>query len=227
MEKCKGTELVVYLSGDANFREDIATIKGYKENRKDLEKPAYYDDVTKYLLNNFNCIITDGIEADDAMAIEQCKNTYANPAAENRNKRRSAFMGSGSTIIATTDKDLNMVPGWHYNWQQDRLFFVEEFGDLEYDAKKNKVTGTGLKWFYTQMLLGDITDNIQGCPGIGHKTAYAIIDPCTTEEEMLCEVGKEYALKYDDPESALIENARLLWMLQEEGVMWEPLWNRT
>ena len=52
--------------------------------------------------------------------------------------------------IATLDKDLDGVPGWHYVWKGKRegVFYVTE---TEAD-----------RFFYTQMLTGDATDNIPG-----------------------------------------------------------------
>ena len=50
--------------------------------------------------------------------------------------------------IATIDKDLDGCPGWHYNWAKENIYYVTE-------VEANR-------FFYTQMLTGDSTDNIPG-----------------------------------------------------------------
>ena len=91
----------VYLSGKGNFRNDIATIKPYKGNRSSV-KPFHYNNIRDYLVNRWNAEVVDGIEADDALGINQSKDS----------------------CICTIDKDLDMVPGYHYNFQKDRLYDV-------------------------------------------------------------------------------------------------------
>jgi hypothetical protein len=51
-------------------------------------------------------VLTDGFEADDALALAQTEDT----------------------IICSIDKDLLMVPGRHYNWRK------EEFTDVTYES---------------------------------------------------------------------------------------------
>ena len=95
----------VYVSGPNNFRHDIARTHPYKFKRADIEKPFHYQTVKDYLVNEKNAIVTDGIEADDALALAQGPNT----------------------VFCTVDKDLLMVPGRHYNWRK------EEYRIVDYD----------------------------------------------------------------------------------------------
>ena len=60
-------------------------------------------------------------------------------------------------VVASVDKDLWMVPGKHYDWTKG--------------IKKITSDEWGWRYFYTQLLTGDATDNIPGCPGIGPKKA--------------------------------------------------------
>lgn len=112
-----------------------------------------------------------------------------------------------NTCICTTDKDLLGTAGWHYNWdKQDKPSWV-----TEEEARR---------FFYWQMLTGDKTvDNIPGIPGIGKVGADKILNNCSSEEYE-CKVGVEYAKAYDDPESAMEENARLLWMSKTKPNDW-------
>lgn len=83
-----------YLTGSNNFRYDI--YPEYKANRKDTEKPKWLQDCREHLVLQWKASVTDGIEADDAMSMEQTKNS--------------------DTIICSIDKDLLQVPGRHYNF---------------------------------------------------------------------------------------------------------------
>lgn len=83
-----------FLSGSNNFRYGI--YPEYKANRKDAPKPKHLQLVREHLVSDWNASVTDGIEADDAMGIEQCL--------------------SEGTIICSIDKDMLTIPGQHYNF---------------------------------------------------------------------------------------------------------------
>ena len=176
-----------FLSGDTNFREDIATIRPYKGNRPD-RKPFHYKEIREYLINVHKATVVEGFEADDALGIEHI---------------------AGKSVICTIDKDLDMVAGLHYNYQKDKLYDVDEI--------------TALKNFYMQLLTGDTTDNIRGVPNIGKVKARNIIGKLRTEEEMYWDTLREYCKTHDKPYDALLENARLLYILREYPIkLWEP-----
>lgn len=90
----------LYLTGSTNFRKEINP--EYKANRKDKPRPKWLEACREFLVTNWNAQVTDGIEADDAMGINQTE----------------------STIICSLDKDMLQVPGWHYNWVKDKATFV-------------------------------------------------------------------------------------------------------
>lgn len=97
-------EYSCYISGDSNFRREVDPT--YKANRKDKPQPRYRQDANAYLVTEYGARVTEGIEADDALGIEQCQ-------AED-----------GTTIIASIDKDLLTIPGHHYNWRKNEFTFV-------------------------------------------------------------------------------------------------------
>lgn len=197
----------LYLTGKDNFREEIATIAPYKGNRDSTHKPYHYDSLKRYLIENWGAIVIDGMEADDAMSIEQI-NTFRGQGT-NKILDPEIFKDLvGGSIIATIDKDLDGVPGWHYNWNKDKLYWVTD-REATY-------------WFYTQLLTGDTVDNIKGVPRVGEKGAEKAYKGCETEEDLYWEALCLYGTKYDKPLEALVENARLLYMLREEGLMWLP-----
>jgi len=94
------TTVVPYLSGASNFRYDIATIKPYKGNRSELAKPTHYQALRDYAINFLGAIVTENMEADDALAIDQTK---YNP----------------DSCIVSNDKDMLQVPGHHWDWTKD------------------------------------------------------------------------------------------------------------
>ena len=85
-----------YLTGSNNFRKKINP--DYKANRKDKPLPEHLNLLREHLVTNWNAIVTDGIEADDAIGIA----STANPDA----------------IICSYDKDLDQLTGQHLNWMK-------------------------------------------------------------------------------------------------------------
>jgi len=195
MDQTGADDYEIWLSGAKNFRTAIATIKPYKGNRT-ADKPLHFEAIREYLIDKRGAHVTDGIEADDALGIVQV----------------GAAGAGGDTVICTIDKDLNMIPGDHYNWDTDTYYHVTE--------------QEGYRNFYFQLLTGDPTDNITGCPGIGKKKAQAILAGLTSEVELFTACVKAYRAckKFandDEADEALEENAHLLWILRYVGFGYE------
>lgn len=176
----------LYLTGKDNFR--VVLFPEYKAGRP--PKPVHYQAIRDYLVNVWGAIVVDGQEADDAMSIAQ----YADPE---------------NTIICSRDKDLDMVPGNHYNWEKDIIYTVDKL--------------TGLRSFYGQMLKGDSTDNI---PGIYKTTGsrcksewIGFLDNIDDEWEMWDFVLSLYG---DTHRERVVLIARLLWMQEYDGQIWTP-----
>ena len=208
MDAVGADSYVIYLTGKGNFREEIAVTKEYKGGRG--AKPYHYANVRAYL-ESLGAIVVDGMEADDAMAIEQMKAYW--------------YGCEGESVICSRDKDLRQVPGYHYGWETHNqpeyaMKWTDELGSIEL-TDKNKLKGDGLKFFYAQLIMGDSTDNIPGIKGKGDVFAYNLLESCTSEAEMSELVRRAY-----DNDELMLEQGRLLWMvreLDEEGkpVMWE------
>ena len=183
-----------------NFRFSIAKTKPYKGNRHQ-DKPFHFDNVRAYILAKYKNKIAWGMEADDLLCVDHRKDPE-------------------NTMIVSRDKDLKICPGKHYGWSCGGApsfgpVDVDELGHVELNAKR-KLKGVGLKFFYSQLITGDTTDNIPGIEGKGDVYAHKIIDPCTSEAELHSAVAAEYIKKYDDKwEDYFLEQARLLWMVQE------------
>ena len=220
VKETQADKLIVYISGSTNFRTKIAKQKEYKGNRKNFVKPILYNEITEYLKTRFKAVVTDGYEADDALAIRatELKKLGYDP------------------IIATADKDLKQVPVKNYDLMTGKLIDISEnpLGEitLKFTGGSAQLKGYGMMFFYSQMLTGDTIDNIGGCAGIGAKRAFESLCQCETEEECQQVVESIYIEKYGlDPKlrnswdggkywgnayTLMLENAKLLWMLREK-----------
>lgn len=198
----------IFLSSDEtkNFRYDIAKTKPYKGNRKDLSKPIHYDDIKKYLIEHWEAITVENKEADDELGILCSQNPE-------------------NTIIVSMDKDLRMIPGWHYEMGERPPYFVEDPGILileKVNGRKSKLFGTGIKWLCAQMVLGDVADNIPGIPGYGDVKTYRLLNKYVTTQDLLLNIERIY--KKHGLENRLIEVMRLLWIQrhkQEEAPLYD------
>lgn len=190
-------ELVI----DTPFRERIACTKPYKGTRKGA-KPFHFENITAYLLSEYDCRISNGLEADDLMCIEQ-----------------TSRLRDSDTIICTRDKDLRMCPGWQFGWECGKQpsfgpVYVDNKGTLQ--LTNGKLKGTGLKFFFSQMLTGDTVDNIPGCKGMGPAKAFKLLDGCNTKREHELAVIGAYQNVYGDAwKDMLEEQSKLLWMVRE------------
>lgn len=209
INKRKGKPEVEYKE---NFRNAIAKEKEYKATRNN-KKPVHFDNLTAHVINNYDYIIANGIEADDAMSIYQ----YSN-------------IDKLNTIICSRDKDLRITPGMHFSWEcgnqaQIGPMRVTDIGELTLD--RNKIKGNGLKFFYSQLITGDTVDNIPGLPRKGPAFAYKLLSELNTERELYDAVKGAYVSVYGDGwKGHMLEQGRLLWMVREvdkdgEPVMWE------
>jgi len=253
--ECNAEGYTGYLTGKNNFRDDIATLQRYKGNRYDklgkriLEQPIWLKECRQYLIDEWDCIVTEGQEADDALSIHRAK-----------------YLDSDKLIISSIDKDLRINPGLQHNMNSgivDRV--LNSMTPMEVIAKvspttgkkSNKVEGQGLMFFYAQLLMGDAADWIKGLPkvtdamkdewpsmrrgGCGAMTAVHVLKGVTTLEEAHDRVWFCYKSYWKDHEyyhwnddkkvfkaglatarKQFIEQGRLLWMRREEGELWEP-----
>lgn len=175
----------IYLSGEDNFRYKI--FPEYKANRKDTVKPKWLQTCREYLATEWNAKFAHGCEADDLMGINQDKSEKQ----------------PHSTVIASIDKDLLIIPGLHYNFVKNEWFQQTYFG--------------GLKRFYTQLIMGDRSDGIPGVAGLGEKKAARMLEGCETEQEMFDICRQAYQ---DD--DLMIMYGKCLWIQRKEGEIWEP-----
>jgi hypothetical protein len=110
----------LYLTGKGNFRNDLATIRPYKGTRTS-EKPSHFYLLRDYMIDNWDAIVVEGQEADDAIAIE-------------------ATSQGKDTVIASVDKDFLQVPCRHFNLTKYEWSVVDEWEGL-YFLYKQMLTG--------------------------------------------------------------------------------------
>lgn len=110
-------------------------------------------------------------------------------------------------ISVSVDKDLDQIAGWHYNWVTSELYYVSR-RDADFAL-------------YTQILAGDVTDNIPGVPGIGEKKARDILEGAKNSTE-LCE--RAWAAYKDNglTRDYFIEQANLVYIWRKENDRYEP-----
>ena len=194
-------EAKLFLTGTGNFRELLATIKPYKGNRPPWHKPRLQRELRAYMQDAWGAEVIHHQEADDEVAIRQ----YEQKCGDD-------------TIICGLDKDLHMVPGWHYSATKDAFARIT--------PKQAKLI------FWRQVISGDSVDNIMGVYRVGAKAAKDIISPKMTNKqcwEAVLATFAENMEKYPDkypyemtPEEAALETARLIWMRRKRNELWTP-----
>jgi len=115
--------------------------------------------------------------------------------------------GFNDVVICSLDKDLLQLPGTHYNFvrREIRRISPEE----------------GLRNFYEQLLVGDSTDNISGCRGIGKVKAPRILGQSTNEHDLVQAVWRAYE-RAGESEDSFVRSARLLYILKSPDDHWRP-----
>lgn len=196
-----GCDLLNFFVGDSeksNFRFQSAITQPYKGNR--VEKPPIYEYLRDYLIEVEGATIARGYEADDMLGVYQ----------------------TDDTIAIHCDKDINMIPGKHFNTMTDTLWTAEDPGEL-YDGGSN-IKGYGLKLFYAQLLMGDVTDNIPpilrtASKGWGVRGVVKLLEDLNNEEDLLCAIVGCYKESIGDKwRDRLLEQADLVWICRELGV---------
>ena len=168
--KPKGvTDAVCAFEGNGSFRKQL-TKDWVGEHYKD--RPAKPSDLTYQLRSvrelltgfGFACVSVDDYEADDVLA------SYA-----------AQF--PGKTTIVSADKDLRQSLSVKCNmlldveWIQDPTS-GEMLPEYKWLSAKQHTDKTGIppnQWVEYQIIMGDATDGIKGCSGIGEKGAADLV----------------------------------------------------
>lgn len=149
----------VLLTGSGNYRIAVAKTAPYKGNRVQ-EKPVYYDFIRERLERKYKAEVIHGAEADDVISV----------------------LGTQGWLMASIDKDIDQVPGMHWNWVKQSLYEITE--------------QEGAQWLFCQALAGDPTDNIPGIYRLGTQGAhkYLLQENCRTWDEYIQACIKRYEI---------------------------------
>lgn len=210
-------QTILFLSGENNFRYRIATLKEYKGNRKDREKPVSYDIIRDHLTRKKNTVVVNGAEADDAIII--AKNHYEEDY---------------DVVMVSDDKDFLMEPGKHHRHSKNVILEIghEIISQAKSYINPDDVTDIRITYeteyygdfkLYQQMLIGDAQDNIPGIPGIGasnHIFKEEFIKGITVDQAREL-VWREYIKYYkDNAVRAYLEMYRLLKLLDDPTILY-------
>lgn len=137
--ECFMGDMRLAVKGKGNFRYDV--YKDYKSNRKPLEDKVRerINYGHKHLVEEYGAIRADGMEADDLVSI-WCWECI---------ESETPF------VLAHIDKDLNQIPGSHYDYNKKKHYLVQP--------------EEGYKFLCKQWVMGDSTDGIPGISGMGPK----------------------------------------------------------
>lgn len=159
-------DVILYFSSPENFRKKIyPDYKGHRNRRK----PLGYKRLVNWCKDNFNTVVREGLEADDALGIDATM-----PKDD---------FDYDQPIIVSPDKDMRQIPGVLWDMKGDVEEITKEEGD---------------RWHLIQALAGDPTDGYPGCPGIGVKRAADLIDKHDFPWEAVCQAFRERGLSDDD-----------------------------
>lgn len=205
-EKLQSYNIEVYLTGDGNFRYDIATIQPYKGNRVNAARPTHEKDIRQYLIDRWDAEVVNGQEADDMVSIRQMQLWP-------------------DSVIVSADKDLDMCPGWHskikeptpyyITWEQGMYNFYMQLLTGDPTDHIRGVPGVGKK--KAEAILEGL-DNEIDMYRAAYDTYLGYHKLCLEKEGL--EIDEETI--YEKVEDEVIENARLLWMKQGHDDVWGP-----
>lgn len=227
-----------YLTNsEKNFRLKLAFSRQYKGTRQ-KEKPFFFKELKEFFIQHLQGILSDGEEADDLISIEAHRrnNLLKGQGIEIGSPTHREF---ADFVIVSSDKDSRITPGPHYDPEKRIHTFGTVLGELEPewkpDGKMKKLRGSGLKFFYAQLIIGDSTDNYTGIPRKGDVFAYNLLDNCRSEKELFYAVLGAYKDHYGEgviienyrggkrlctPYELMLEQGRLAWMQTYKGELW-------
>ena len=190
LAQCNTRSYCIYLTlGKTSFRRDLMHFIHYKGQRKEDSKPVHYQALREHIACTYAHQWVDILEADDALGTSIC----------------SKYTGTG--IICTIDKDLDMIPGNHFNFRTGEHYITSDRSKLQVSENGRKLYGGGILWLYCQLLLGDISDNITGIKGIGPKNCWKLLQDVETEERAFRLVTRLYEEEYPEDGRARFDEA--------------------
>ena len=151
-----------------NFRKDINTL--YKANRSPV-RPDFFSEVSDYIKYFFEAqSASNGLEVDDVIVM----------------RWRELTNQGEEVVIAAIDKDYLQVPATIYSWAGKRMGFTHV---SEEDAMRN---------FWTQMIVGDSSDNVNYLKGKGIKFSEKYLEDADSWFKYILRVYRLFKEEYGD-----------------------------
>ena len=148
-EDLDADDFVLCFSDTENFRKIV--LPTYKASRGKTRKPLCFLELKEYAQDTYRSRLLPGLEADDVLGI-----LMTSPRIK------------GEKVIVSIDKDLDTIPGLHFNpWKED----PEVYEISEDEADYNHLM---------QTLTGDAVDGYSGCPGLGKVRAARLLEEAPT-----------------------------------------------
>jgi DNA polymerase-1 len=198
--KCQAHDYIACITTSSeNWRFDV--YPPYKSNRSKGIKPMGVGIMRDRMNQEEWCRLVPPLEGDDVLGILQTK------------------PNAGDTIIISTDKDMQTIPGQHYNPGKDKFFTVTQ--------------GMANSYHLRQAMSGDTTDGYPGCPGIGEKKALNLVPDSVEDSEVLdlwndalvpafVKAGKDEAFALGQARVARILRATDYNPAKKEVLLWTP-----
>jgi 5'-3' exonuclease len=214
LEEVGSTTYEAFLTSNdrSNFRFQID--RDYKGNRV-AAKPKWYDVLRLHLVQRHKAVTISGMEADDAIAIRYTElhgpsiMGRPEPSPEVVINKEVLKEYNAPAIIVASDKDFLQVQGWHYRFVKRQFL---------YHSKTQALVA-----FWTQTLVGDVADNIQGIRGIGPKKAAIILGRIREDVCFYTKVREVYVNTYGERgDEELQKAADLLYLRRTINDRWVP-----
>lgn len=144
--QCKADKAILALSNYENPWRK-KLMPWYKAQRKTMRRPMGLQMLREFLKEEYTCYERPTLEGDDVCGILL---TMPDPPF------------SGERILASSDKDMRTLPGLHFHMR----------ARMEFEVSLKEAD----RWHMVQTLVGDVTDNYKGCPGIGEARAEKLLE---------------------------------------------------
>jgi len=185
---------MLFFEGHGNFRKGLNGL--YKANRKPSDIPPLLNTLKALVqnkevwVNTYPSFVSHNVETDDSLAA-----TY------------NKWKGNGyEIIICSSDKDLKTIPCllYDYHYMKQELVAISEE-----EARYN---------FYTQMLMGDTADNVEGIRGLGKVKSGNLLKDCKSTFSYNKAVYKAYLKQYGRNAKVEFIKAYSMLKLMTDGV---------
>lgn len=185
---CSAESLLVCLTEGKSWRKQYAKTKEYKGNRVGRELPPYLNDLRAHLKDRWKAFYVSHWEADDLIFM-------ARTVYNTRFPDHKVFM-------ATNDKDCRQFAGDFVDFKK-MVFFTVSHDEAQ-------------KSLWTQMIVGDTSDNIAGIQGIGKVGAEKMLQDQAVPDYPAI-VLKAYIAKYGERDGVekFYESYKLLKLIDK------------